>query len=64
MDHYEEFIRGVEAAKTRNRRLGRGHDYHFYGQERDDAPNLQPNPPGSFGSAERSAAYLLGLRKH
>jgi sugar phosphate isomerase/epimerase len=61
---YEEFIRGVERARTRNHRLGRRHAYHFYGQERDDAPNLQPNPPGSFGSAERSAAYFLSLRKH
>jgi len=61
---YEEFIRGVEAARTRNRRLRRGHAYHFYGQERDDAPNLLPNPPGSFSSAERSAAYFLSLREH
>jgi sugar phosphate isomerase/epimerase len=60
---YQAFIEGVEKARTRNRRLGRRHAYHFYGQERDDAPNLQPNPPGSFGSAERSAGYLLGLRK-
>jgi sugar phosphate isomerase/epimerase len=61
---YAEFISGVERARTRNHRLGRRHAYHFYGQERDDAPNLQPNPPGSFGSAERSAAYFLSLRKH
>jgi sugar phosphate isomerase/epimerase len=60
---YEAFIRGVERARTRNRRLRRGDGYHFYGQERDDAPALLPNPPGSFGSAERSAAYFLGLRK-
>jgi sugar phosphate isomerase/epimerase len=61
---YEEFIRGVEEARTRNWRLRRGRGYHFYGQERDDAPSLLPNPPGSFGSAERSAEYFLSLRKH
>jgi sugar phosphate isomerase/epimerase len=60
---YAAFIQGVEEARTRNRRLRRGHGYHFYGQERDDAPNLLPNPPGSFSSAERSADYFLGLRK-
>jgi sugar phosphate isomerase/epimerase len=60
---YQEFISGVERARTRNRRLGRRHGYHFYGQERDDAPSLLPNPPGSFSSAERSAEYFLSLRK-
>jgi sugar phosphate isomerase/epimerase len=60
---YAEFIRGVERARTRNRRIRRGHGYHFYGQERDDAPGLLPNPPGSFSSAERSAEYFLRLRK-
>jgi hypothetical protein len=64
LDHYEEFIRGVEAAKTRNRRLGRGHDYHFYGQERDDAPNLQPNPAGLVRVRGAQCRVLLGLRKH
>lgn len=60
---YQEFIRGVERARTSRRGFRRGDAYHFYGQERDDAPSLLPNPPGSFGSAERSAAYFLSLRE-
>ena len=55
---YERFIRAVQRVRGRHRER-----YHHYIQERDTAPSLLPNPPGSFSSAERSYAYLASLRK-
>jgi sugar phosphate isomerase/epimerase len=56
------FIDKVESSRS-HRRGRRGPGYHHYIVERDDAPNLEPNPPGSLGTAERGAAYLLSLRE-
>jgi len=36
--------------------------YHHYIVERDTAPQVLPNPPGSFRTAQRSFEYLAGLR--
>lgn len=60
---YEGFIAAVEGARSRGRHGRRGSRFHHYITERDDAPNLEPDPPGSLSSAERSAEFLLSLRK-
>lgn len=60
---YERVIAAVEGARSRGRHGRRGSRFHHYITERDDAPNLAPDPPGSLGSAQRSAEFLLSLRK-
>jgi sugar phosphate isomerase/epimerase len=58
---FERFIREVEGARSHHRGR-RGPGFHHYIVERDDAPQVEPDPPGSLGTAQRSAAYLRSLR--
>jgi sugar phosphate isomerase/epimerase len=58
---YERFIREVEDAHS-HRRGRRRSRYHHYIVERDDAPGVEPDPPGSLRTAQRSAAFLRSLR--
>lgn len=60
--NYNRFINAVEQVRSRGR-ARRGSRYHHYLQERDNAPNIEPDPPGSLLSAERSADYMLSLRE-
>ncbi|MGI5152005.1 sugar phosphate isomerase/epimerase family protein [Plantactinospora sp. CA-294935] len=41
----------------------RGHGRHGYLWEQDTAPDVQPNPPGSLGAAERSYRRMRELRR-
>ncbi|MDX2645430.1 sugar phosphate isomerase/epimerase [Streptomyces sp. PA03-1a] len=47
---YQQFIRDIGARGS-----------HVGIWEQDTAPNTQPNPPGSFGAAQRSFTALKGL---
>jgi sugar phosphate isomerase/epimerase len=61
---YQRFISSVEGRDRENQGQGRGRRKGRYEWivERDDAPTANPNPPGSFITAERSFTYLRDLR--
>ncbi len=58
---YERFINAVQSSLGGGQ-ASRGPKYHHFIVERDDAPGVEPNPPGSLLTAQRSAEYLLSLK--
>jgi sugar phosphate isomerase/epimerase len=58
---FERFINAVENSRSGGD-ANRGPGYHHYIVERDDAPNVEPDPPGSLLTAQRSAEFLLSLK--